>query len=313
MYIDLLTISAPFLNSLYTVADDIETTAANVNYNVEACRCDLSNVCYGSVEQITMNSLLRLCIQSTSPEVIVENVMTLELKQDIDNDPNTASILIRTPVSSGSSDVLTELSTTPQGIVVVTTRLTSSFFSSDTPGAVDAVGAVRLLFSDGTRRLNIFSQANVAGMSSFQVHIPIQPVESEKKAAKAVGGTVAGSAILVIAMIVSIWYQRRKNASVSERRVGLPVLQSTSSTRRLSSVTECRYENEIGHVGSSLYQGTSMTFPAYKWESHEHSRNEKASKNPQLKEVHDGLHIPKPTCLCAYDEAKILLSQSDIT
>lgn len=285
------------------VTGDSETGNFNVDYAIEACHCDTENVCYVPVEQVTMSSMLRLCVQSASTEVVVEAITSMELKQDIDNDPNTAPVLIRTPVSSGTPDILSSLSTFPEGIAVIETRLTSDFFSSPAPGTIEAVGVVRLLFANGTRRrLNIFSRDQLSGTSPFHVSIPVKPADNGKSTTGIVVGITSAFTMILIGVVFivfrrkrTLWERKATAIGGSEEDVE-PGFKSSghsdetaytasSSSSRSSAPTDSLHSSSAIDREDSVYNEFCI---AYGWHERSQSR-QNASKS---------LIIPKVTTLC---------------
>lgn len=208
------------------VSNDSETISAQINYEIDACQCDAQNSCYVPARPVAPNSVLRLCIKSLSTEVEVETVTRMELKQDVDNDPSTDPVLMRTPVSNGTPDILTTLLTTTNNVAVVETHVTSSFFSSDnTAGSsIYASGTARLLLSNGdgtTRRLNIFSRETSL---PFQVIIPIQSMESHYKSEIRVVRAFILSAFVAVGVLFGILLYKRRRRHPSSIEIHTQVI-----------------------------------------------------------------------------------------
>ena len=135
------------------VVDESTNQTASVNYQLNACQCDLTNVCMLPDTPVMANSALRICIVPQSPTVMIASVTNLELDQ--------GGVPVRTPIMNGVDDALTtttinaSIALSPgypmlPGGAVIETRLVSALFQSSSPGMIQVHGSVLLQFVTST-------------------------------------------------------------------------------------------------------------------------------------------------------------------
>ena len=220
------------------VVDETTNQTASVDYQLSACHCDSSNICFVPDNPVVADSALRICVLPLSPAVTIAQVTSLELAQ--------GGVPVRFPISNGVDDPLTsttlnqDITLVPSssaplpGGAVIETRLTSEFFQSATPGNIQVSGSVLLQFTSGGRILvsidiaasliegdsttqdsspRNLQSTSTAPTAGFSVDVPVEASigSSSMSVGAVVGGIVVG--VVVVALAVGFVVVRRVRAN----------------------------------------------------------------------------------------------------
>ena len=154
-----------------------------------------------------------LCVNTLSPDVEIDGVISLTLSQD--------GQVVATPVSSTEgTNALTRLGGLGTGRTVrVSTRLLSGFFENPSPSPLDVTGSVSLRFTASSQRQRALRQSRSRALqeseteSSFEVQVELgtetAPSDSIPKFSGAVlhgpPGGQASVLLLILLQLTAFW------------------------------------------------------------------------------------------------------------
>ena len=144
---------------------------SNIFHAVESCLCDSkSRACVANPSSFTQNSVVNICIQSLSQDVVVEGVKSFNFYQS-----STGYSL--NSITNGIPNRITSFSEMGSKNEVVSTRLISAFFIDPSPVTIS--GVVVLGYAHGRRKLGLSRsmQDDIPDESSFSLQISLEAID----------------------------------------------------------------------------------------------------------------------------------------